>query len=185
MADEELEYRVGDIRDIGRANNVDLQENFESIRSSDIEGILNRTSRVPYWKSEYAGNCSEVMFTTTLDRVQEFYDMFCDTAEECDFPVDQIGAYVQPMNQGTNTHVGIDLYYRLNEDTVSAISLLTKGQKKLLDEGAYFSRPYGVITDAVFEKASPMTVTAMKRVKAIFDPNNILNPGTLCFKEVP
>jgi FAD/FMN-containing dehydrogenase len=185
MADEELEYRVSDIRDIGRANNVDLQENFESIKSSDIEGILNRASRVPYWKVEYAGNCSEVMFTTTLDRVQEFYDMFCDTSEECDFPVDQLGAYVQPMNQGTNTHVGIDLYYRPDEDTESAISLLAKGQKKLLDEGAYFSRPYGAITDAVFEKSSPMTVTAMKRVKTIFDPNNILNPGTLCFKEVP
>ena len=92
------------------------------------------------------------MFTTTLDRVQEFYDMFCDTADECDFPRYQIGAYVQPMNQGTNTHVGFDLYYRLDEGTESAISLLAKGQKRLLDEGAYFSRPYGVITDAVFEK---------------------------------
>jgi FAD/FMN-containing dehydrogenase len=125
------------------------------------------------------------MFTTTLDRVQEFYSMFCNVAEECAFPVDQIGAYVQPMNQGTNTHVGLDIYYHPDEETESATSLLVKGQRKLLDEGAYFSRPYGVITDAVFEKASPMTVTAMKRVKAIFDPNNILNPGTLCFKEVP
>ena len=77
------------------------------------------------------------------------------------------------------------MYFRLDEDTEAAISLLGKGQKKLLDEGAYFSRPYGVITDAVFEHASPGTVDAMKRVKAIFDPNNILNPGTLCFKEVP
>jgi FAD/FMN-containing dehydrogenase len=185
IADEELEYRVSDIRDIGSETNVDLQENFDAIRSSDIDGILNRSSRVPYWKLELAGNCFEVMFTTTLDRVQEFYDMFCSVAEECEFPVDQIGAYVQPMNQGTNAHVGLDIYYRLDEDTESATLLLAKGQRKLLDEGAYFSRPYGVITDTVFEKASPMTVTAMKRVKAIFDPNNILNPGTLCFKEVP
>jgi FAD/FMN-containing dehydrogenase len=185
IADEELEYRVSDIRDIGSETNIDLQENFDAIKSSDIKGILNRSSRVPYWKLDLAGNCFEVIFTTTLDRVQEFYDMFCDIAEECEFPVDQIGAYVQPMNQGTNTHVGLDIYYHLDEDTESAISLLAKGRRKLLDEGAYFSRPYGVITDAVFEKASPMTVTAMRRVKAIFDPNNILNPGTLCFKEAP
>ena len=185
IADEELAYRVNDIQDIATETNVDLQENFDAIHSSDIEGILNRVSRVPYWKLEVAGNCFEVMFTTTLDRVQEFYDMFCSVAEECGFPVDQIGAYVQPTNQGTNTHVGLDIYYGLDEDTDSAISLLVKGQRKLLDEGAYFSRPYGVITDAVFEKSSRMTVTAMKRVKAIFDPNNILNPGTLCFKEVP
>ncbi|MFW9844332.1 MAG: FAD-binding oxidoreductase [Candidatus Thorarchaeota archaeon] len=185
IADEELDYRVWDIRDIGSETGVDLQENFDAIRSSDIEGILNRSSRVPYWKLEVAGNCFEVMFTTTLDRVQEYYEMFCKVAEECDFPVDQIGVYVQPMNQGSNTHVGFDIFYRLDEETESAISLLAKGQRKLLDQGAYFSRPYGVITDAVYEKASPMTVTAMKRVKSIFDPNNILNPGTLCFKEVP
>ncbi|MBN2231157.1 MAG: FAD-binding oxidoreductase [Candidatus Thorarchaeota archaeon] len=185
IADEELEYRVSDIRDIGSETNVDLQENFEAIRSSDIEGILNRASRVPYWKVDIAGNCLEVMFTTTFDRTQEFYDMFCDVADECDFPRSQIGAYVQPTNQGTNTHVGFDLYYSLDEDTESAITLLAKGQKKLLDEGAYFSRPYGAITDLVFEKSGPMTVEAMKRIKSIFDPNNILNPGTLCFKEVP
>lgn len=184
LADEELEYRVNDIRDIGLETNVDLQENFDALRSSEIENILNRSSRVPYWKLDLAGNCLEVMFTTTLDRAQGFYAMFCGVAEECNFPVDQIGAYIQPMNQGTNTHIGFDIFYNL-DDTESAISLLAKGQKKLLDEGAYFSRPYGIITDAVFEKASPTTVTAMKRVKSIFDPNNILNPGTLCFKEVP
>lgn len=25
------------------------------------------------------------------------------------------------------------------------------------------------------------TVTALKKIKAIFDPNNIMNPGKLCF----
>ena len=187
IADEELEYRLGDIKDIARENNVNLEENLKDVKSSEIESLLNRASEVPYWKVRAKGECQEVMFTTTLDRVQEFYNIFQEIAEDVGFPLDQIGAYVQPMVQGTNTHVGFDLYYTLGEDdsTEKVIMLLGKGQKKLLDEGAYFSRPYGVITDAVFEKASPLTVDAMKRVKAIFDPNNVLNPGTLCFKEVP
>ena len=63
--------------------------------------------------------------------------------------------------------------------------LLKEGQQQLLDEGAFFSRPYGVITDSVFKKASPEMVKALQSVKKIFDPNNVLNPGTLCFKEVP
>ena len=187
IADEELEYRLGDIKDIARETNVKLEENLKDVKSSEIESLLNRASEVPYWKVRAKGECQEVMFTTTLDRVQEFYQIFQEAAKEVGFPLDQIGAYVQPMNQGTNTHVGFDLYYTLGEDdsTEKVIMLLGRGQKKLLDEGAYFSRPYGVITDAVFEKASPLTVDAMKRVKAIFDPNNVLNPGTLCFKEVP
>ncbi|TFG31771.1 FAD-binding oxidoreductase [Candidatus Thorarchaeota archaeon] len=187
IADEELDYRIGDIKDIARESNVKLEENLKDVKSSEIEALLNRASEVPYWKIRAKGECQEVMFTTTLDRVQEFYHVFHEVAREIGFPLDQIGAYVQPMNQGTNTHVGFDLYYTLGEDdsTEKVIMLLSRGQKKLLDEGAYFSRPYGVIIDAVFEKGSPLTVDAMKRVKSIFDPNNILNPGTLCFKEVP
>ena len=185
IADEELDYRVSDIRDIASENNINLQENLQEVRSSDIEGILNRASAVPYWKLRVMGECLEVMFTTTLDRVQEFYQLFRDFAEDVGFPDVQIGAYVQPMVQGTNTHVGFDLFYSLDDSMEQAIELAAKGSKKLLDEGAYFSRPYFPITDAVFEKTSPLTIDAMKRVKAIFDPNNILNPGTLCFKEVP
>jgi len=185
IADEELDYRLGDIKDIARDTDVKLEENLKDVKSSEIESLLNRASKVPYWKVRPKGECLEVMFTTTLDRVQEFYHIFLDFAKDIGFPVDQIGAYVQPMVQGTNTHVGFDLYYSLDDSMEQAIELVAKGQKKLLDEGAYFSRPYGLFTDAVFEKASPLTVDAMKRVKAIFDPNNILNPGTLCFKEVP
>jgi len=185
IADEELEYRLGDIKDIARETNVKLEENLKDVKSTEIESLLNRASEVPYWKVRVKGECREVMFTTTLDRVQELYDTFQQVAKDVGFPSDQIGAYVQPMVQGTNTHVGFDLYFRLDEDTEAAISLLGKGQKKLLDEGAYFSRPYGFMTSDIFEHSAPGTVDAMKRVKAIFDPNNILNPGTLCFKEVP
>jgi len=185
IADEELDYRVGDIRDIGSETGVNLQENFDAIRSSDIEGVLNRASEVPYWKPRVMGECLEVMFTTTLDRVQEFYNTFLEFAENVGFPEDQIGAYVQPMVQGTNTHVGFDLFYSLDDSMEQAMELASKGSKKLLDDGAYFSRPYFPITDAVFEHTSPLTIDAMKRVKGIFDPNNVLNPGTLCFKEVP
>jgi FAD/FMN-containing dehydrogenase len=64
-------------------------------------------------------------------------------------------------------------------------ALLEKGQQWLLEEGAFFNRPYGAITNAVFEQTSPEMVKAIQSVKKIFDPNNVLNPGTLCFKEVP
>ncbi len=187
IADEELEYRLGDINDIANETNVKLEQNITNVKASDVESFLNESMDNPYWKLQVKGECREVMFTTTLDRAQEFYHIFQEEAKNVGFPLEQIGAYVQPMVQGTNTHVGFDLYYRLDDENAveMVISLLGKGQKKLLDKGAYFSRPYGLITDAVFEHSAPGTVDAMKRVKAIFDPNNILNPGTLCFKEVP
>jgi FAD/FMN-containing dehydrogenase len=50
----------------------------------------------------------------------------------------------------------------------------------LLKEGALFTRPYGELAKLVYDKAAGYTAT-LKRVKKIFDPNNIMNPGNLCF----
>ena len=36
------------------------------------------------------------------------------------------------------------------------------------------------LADLVFERASGYTA-ALRRLKKVFDPNNIMNPGTLCF----
>ena len=50
----------------------------------------------------------------------------------------------------------------------------------LMNEGALFTRPYGELAPMVYERAAGY-VMALKRVKKIFDPNNIMNPGNLCF----
>ena len=49
-----------------------------------------------------------------------------------------------------------------------------------MNEGALFTRPYGDLAPMVYERAASY-VMALKRVKKIFDPNNIMNPGNLCF----
>ena len=87
---------------------------------------------------------------------------------------------------GTSTHCCFDIYFNPNdeEDIKLADSILSKGSKRLLAEGAFFSRPYGPFADVVFENLSSETLNALRKVKKIFDPSNILNPGTLCFKEV-
>ena len=187
IAGEELEYRTADVVNLAKDTGVELDDALGGIKGTSVQTLLGRPSDAVYWKLQPKGQCQEIFFTTTLDRCQEFYESFKDTASEVGFPLDQIGAYIQPIVQGTNAHCGFDLYYDHRDDSAVEKMLLlsTKGQKKLLSEGAYFSRPYGAITDSVYERAAPGTVRAMRQVKSIFDPNNILNPGTLCFKEVP
>jgi FAD/FMN-containing dehydrogenase len=51
---------------------------------------------------------------------------------------------------------------------------------ELMDAGAFFSRPYGEIADIVYDRAASYTMT-LRRVKKVFDPKNIMNPGNLCF----
>ena len=58
--------------------------------------------------------------------------------------------------------------------------LYTKASEELLQKGAYYSRPYGIWADMAFNRDA-QTTTVLKKVKGIFDPNNVMNPGKLFF----
>jgi FAD/FMN-containing dehydrogenase len=49
-----------------------------------------------------------------------------------------------------------------------------------MKNGAFFSRPYGSWAEMVYSRYTEGTA-ASRKLKNIFDPNNILNPGKLCF----
>jgi FAD/FMN-containing dehydrogenase len=49
-----------------------------------------------------------------------------------------------------------------------------------MEYGAFFSRPYGPWADLAYGRFTE-GVAALRKLKSIFDPNNILNPGKLCF----
>jgi len=187
LANDELVYRTEDTVDIAKEMGIELEETIGDLKSDYVKALLDRPSALSYWKHSPKGICSEVLFTTTLDQVERLHSAFLESANDAGFPWRQIGAYVQPVVQGISTHCSFDLYFdpKNAEEVESASKLLRDGRQTLLNEGAFFSRPHGSITDAVFEKTSPEMVRAIQSVKKIFDPNNVLNPGTLCFKEVP
>lgn len=186
LSSEEIQYRSDDTLDIARGMNIDLSTFLGNLTGEEVGSILDRPSGRTYWKYDKRGICREVIFTTTLDRVNHLYTAFTQIAHHVGFPIEQIGAYIQPVVQGVMAECIFDLYGNPeNADEAKSLNaLLRDGRKKLLDEGAFFSRPYGSITDSVFEITSPEMVKTIQSVKTIFDPNHVLNPGTLCFKEV-
>ena len=58
--------------------------------------------------------------------------------------------------------------------------LYREAARALMSEGAFFSRPYGELAPMIYDRAASYTM-ALKRVKKVFDPKNVLNPGNLCF----
>jgi len=50
----------------------------------------------------------------------------------------------------------------------------------LVNEGAFFGRPYGQWSELVYNRNTALTTT-LKHLKTILDPNQIMNPGKLCF----
>jgi len=57
---------------------------------------------------------------------------------------------------------------------------VSEGAYDLANMGAFFSRPYGPWAKIAYSRAAETNIL-QRKVKKIFDPNNVLNPGRLCF----
>ncbi|NHJ14808.1 MAG: FAD-binding oxidoreductase [Candidatus Thorarchaeota archaeon] len=183
LAEDEFDYRLTDTRDIAAQLGVKLEAKIGEIDADDISGLLNAPSIEPYWKVKSFGGCKEVYFISTLDRIPELHSIFMNEAEKSGIARSRIGVYVQPVVQGVNVHCCFDIYYDPQDesDVRNAKILYFSGSKKLMESGAFFSRPPDALRDVVYSQVSPEILGAMNRVKSIFDPNNVLSPGNLCF----
>jgi FAD/FMN-containing dehydrogenase len=75
-------------------------------------------------------------------------------------------------------NIPYDPYDQKEADIVREV--VSRASEELAKHGAFFSRPYGDWVDIAFKKDVQETIV-LKKIKEIFDPSNILNPGKLCF----
>lgn len=138
---------------------------------------------VTYWKERYKGGCQSLFFITKPAWAFNFIGKVEEVAAKHGYPISDIGGYLQPIEHSRACHLEFNFFYDPASDSeVERVkSLYNEAAKVLLGEGALFTRPYGEeLTRLVYERAADYTM-ALRRVKKIFDPNNIMNPGHLCF----
>ena len=135
-----------------------------------------------YWKFASKGACQDIFFQTTLDRSPEFVQAINQVATRHGYCLDDIGFYVQPLEYGRACHFEVNFSYRPgNADDLAMMGkIYLEAAETVIDMGGYFSRPYGAVADMVYDRAATYTV-ALKKVKQMLDPKNIMSPGRLCF----
>ena len=135
-----------------------------------------------YWKFASKGACQDIFFQTTLDRSPEFVQAINQVAARHGYCLDDIGFYVQPLEYGRACHFEVNFSYRPgNADDLAMMGkIYLEAAETVIDMGGYFSRPYGAVADMVYDRAATYTV-ALKKVKQMLDPKNIMSPGRLCF----
>jgi FAD/FMN-containing dehydrogenase len=136
-----------------------------------------------YWKQRPKGACQSLFFITKPSWASRFVGKVEELAAKHGYPVADIGVYLQPIEHNRACHLEFNFFYDPASDSeVERVSALYgEAVKVLLGEGALFTRPYGEeLAELVYERAADYTMT-LRRVKSIFDPNKIMNPGKLCF----
>jgi FAD/FMN-containing dehydrogenase len=179
---ERVEYQEKDIADIAGSFGLRLLPEIPGAKNSEIKQVTLNPSPEYYWKLNYKGGCQDIFFLTTLDKTPDYVNTMHEEAEAGGYPAGAIGVYLQPVHQGAACHCEFHLPYNPNnvQDTAGIQELFTRAGEILFNQGAYFSRPYGAWADMVYRR-DPPTTAVLKKLRAIFDPNNVMNPGKLCF----
>jgi FAD/FMN-containing dehydrogenase len=180
--EERIAYQSEDMLDIAQRVSVEPVKSIDGLTAHELLKLLSRPSDEPYWKLRYKGAYQDIFFLTTLGKVSELVDVMYQAAGRHGYPVNDIGVYLQPTVQGCSWHCEFNLFFDPNKSSeVSRVKqLFMDASDTLMARGAYFSRPYGVWADMVYRRDAE-TTTLLRKVKSIFDPSNIMNPGKLCF----
>jgi hypothetical protein len=182
MPEERVRSHVQDITDITQRLGVNAQKAVGVISANEILKTVQQPSREPYWKLCAKGACQDVFFLTIHDKLAGQIGAMNALAEKAGYSTSNLGIYIQPVAQGTGYHCEFNLFY--DPDNVSERNriqgLSAQATKNLLAIGAFFSRPYGESAGVILNRDAA-TVSVLNKLKNIVDPNNIMNPGKVCF----
>ena len=147
-----------------------------------IQLLHSSQSEDNYWKTRYKGSSQDIFFLTTLDRISDYQRQVFSKATDHGYPAEDIGIYIQPIERGRACHLEFSFPCDLSSprEKEKVAKLHRELSEDLIENGAFFSRPYGPWADMVYRRATVYTNT-LKEIKRVFDPRNILNPGKLCF----
>jgi FAD/FMN-containing dehydrogenase len=182
LPEEKVRYLEDDLKELAESYGLQPQTELSPVKAEELYSLLMQPSPDPYWKLRYTGGFRDVFFLTTQGKTPEYAALMTELAAKSGFPRENIGTYIQPVVQGTSCHCEFNLYYDPADGAAS--DLVRRFEATAVDQleaaGAFFSRPYPGWVDAAYRR-SPDTAAMQKKVKGIFDPNWILNPGKLCF----
>lgn len=179
---ERVAEQEEDIRDIARQFGLTMAADIPGCRGDELLARIVNPSSEPYWKFRYHGGVQEVFFLTTLDKTPGYVATMQAAASEQQYPFPDIGVYLQPVHQGVGCHCEFILPFRRDSqvEILRTAALFRDASQRLFQQKAFFSRPYGLWADMVYN-ADARTTMVTQKVKDVFDPNHVMNPGKLCF----
>jgi len=180
---EKVEYEREDLKDLCQMLGLELKPNVGGISGLErfmMEELLRPWSILK--KFRYRGSCHDLSFYCPLNRIPELEKEIKILADKHEYPISALGGYVLPVERGRALYCEYDFHCDPNghHETEKIKSLWFEASERLISKGAFFDRLYGPWAEMVYQRAG-MYPIYLKKLKKQFDPNNIMNPGKLCF----
>jgi hypothetical protein len=180
--EERVSSHIKDITEITQRLGAEAVKAAGILSANEILKAVQKPSGEPYWKLRYKGACQDIFYLTIQDELEGQIGVMKDLAEKAGYSASDVGVYIQPVVQGTSYHCEFNLFYDPeNPSELHRVKELSPlAIKNLMDKGAFFSRPYGENAGMILNRDAA-TVAVLHKFKKIFDPNNVMNPGKVCF----
>jgi FAD/FMN-containing dehydrogenase len=182
LPEERVAFQEKDLSEMAQQQGLRFVPSLRGTSGDQVLEAILTPSQEPYWKLGYTEGCLEIFFLSTLEKAPLFVKAMHSIAENHGYPSSEIGMYIQPVHQGASCHIEFNLpFNRNNPGEVNRMKeLYSNSSEELLRQGAYYSRPYGMWSSLAFNRDAQST-RVIKKIKGIFDPRNVMNPGKLCF----
>lgn len=169
--------QVLDMTDIAAEHGLALKTELPGLDNAAVRRILEETSKDgDYWKERDGRTVTNLFILNTMDKIGFYTALAEEAVKHCGLDAGNLAVYAQPSQMGRNCH--IEFIY--SADPGKAQQLEETLSVTLLDNGAFFSRPYGVITEEVYNRYADQK-KYMPVMKEFFDENRIMAPGRLCY----
>ena len=183
LPEEKVRYQEVDLRNLAAEAGFELKPSVGGV--TGLARIIEEEMLLP-WRMQkrfgYRGSCHGLMFHATRSAIPTIEDALYQVAAKYHYPPDDIGAYVQPVERARSFCCVYDLHCDPTNDSEvqRAKALFNEASEVLINVGAFFDRPYGPWAEIMYRRSGTYT-EYLKKIKAQLDPNNIMNPGKLCF----
>jgi FAD/FMN-containing dehydrogenase len=180
--EERISAYIKEINDLTQRLRMEAVKTVGAVSANEILKVVQQPSGEPYWKLRHKGACQDIFFLTIYDKLEGQIGVMNHLADKAGYGASNLGIYIQPVVQGTSCHCEFNLFFNsgnpIESDRVKTLS--ATATKELMAKGAFFSRPYGENTGMIVNRDAATFVT-LHKIKKIFDPNNVMNPGKAGF----
>jgi len=180
--EERIISHVKNITDITQRLGIEAVKAAGGVSANEILKVVQQPSAEPYWKLRHRGACQDVLYLTINDKLEGQIGVMNNLAEKAGYSVSDLGVYIQPVVQGTGCHCEFNLFY--SPENTSELNrvrdLSASATRELMGKGAFFSRPYGENAEMIINRDAA-SIAVLTKIKGMFDPNNVMNPGKICF----